>query len=1456
MLPRNGYLCRRNGHKSLHLVTIQIATLIFAALAIPNGSFVNASQIPTVSCNDGITNGHETDIDCGGPACAPCINGLACDSNNDCDSGLCQDEECLPSECANGIHDRQETDVDCGGPDCGPCSVGDLCSAHSHCQSNYCDLELGRCFLATCGNLVRDGEETDVDCGGPECSPCPDAQLCNENTDCSSGVCDMDVGKCVPITCTDGLRNGQETDTDCGGANCLPCFQGHTCETNQDCVSSYCEPFWHRCAPVECQNKQADRNETDVDCGGLACAPCTEGLNCQTSNDCTSGQCNTDIGKCMPLSCSNALFDANETDIDCGGPLCHACEAGLKCAKSDDCSSGQCDEDLGICLASSCGDGVRNGEETDVDCGGTLCAQCAVGAACSAETDCTTEVCDELKHVCLPIECGDGDVNGAETDVDCGGHTCTPCESGQSCDTADDCRTGLCDVDRGVCLPATCADGMKNVNETDVDCGGPHCSKCANGDQCQVDTDCSSTLCDPEAGVCMSLSCGNGQMDGSETDVDCGGEECAPCDNGSTCEQSSDCTSGSCDSEAGVCLSPRCTDGILNDDEVDVDCGGRSCLPCQDGQHCMSAADCEHGYCNELVEQCMPATCQDKVLSGNETDVDCGGAFCLPCQDGYDCAKHTDCVNGICNESVGKCMPMSCSNNLLDANETDVDCGGNLCHACKQGQRCAKSSDCSSSMCDHELGICLSSSCGDGIKNGEETDVDCGGTLCGQCDVGLACAADNDCATEVCDDVKHVCLHGQCGDGEMNNAETDIDCGGDTCTPCEATQGCEAASDCRSGLCDNEQGICLPETCADGMTNGNETDVDCGGLHCSKCAMGDHCQDDKDCFSKLCDPESEVCIAETCGNGIQDLSETDVDCGGEDCPPCELKNNCTQHDDCVSGLCDADQGVCIGHLCANRMLDPPETSVDCGGDACLPCADSLTCLLNDDCLSEICDPDISRCVPTTCTNSIEDISETGIDCGGPNCRPCAVGLTCTVNRDCSSGHCNSKTGVCMATTCFNARKDGTETDVDCGGDTCDLCGDLLNCADNTDCRSSFCDPNVHRCLAESCHDGKRNNNETDIDCGGGSCSPCTLKLECTSSRDCASEHCNSDRKCAPNHCANRRRDAGETDVDCGGQDGCSKCDVRKSCNDFQDCATGYCSPESGQCLPQDPEERRQFLEPPTCRDGAQNEQETDIDCGGGLCKTCAEGSACNDPSDCMSGLCDEGTCRPYSCSDRKQNGDETAIDCGGQICSSCADLMTCVVNSDCMSQNCDVTSHTCAVATCIDHISNNNESDVDCGGSNCDKCADQRLCAISSDCTSGFCDQRDHACRSPLCNSGNQDNDETDIDCGGSLCSACDTGAICERDVDCLSNLCMENMCYPKTCMDGVLNGDESALDCGGSCLPCTKGQTCGADIDCSSGFCDDRTAAIPVCRPTSCGNGVMGGQETDVDCGGEFFVL
>lgn len=73
---------------------------------------------------------------------------------------------------------------------------------------------------------------------------------------------------------------------------------------------------------------------------------------------------------------------------------------------------------------------------------------------------------------------------------------------------------------------------------------------------------------------------------------------------------------------------------------------------------------------------------------------------------------------------------------------------------------------------------------------------------------------------------------------------------------------------------------------------------------------------------------------------------------------------------------------------------------------------------------------------------------------------------------------------------------------------------------------------------------------------------------------------------------------------------------------------------------------------------------------------------------------------------------------------------------------------------------------------------------------------------SPTCTNGMQDGNETAVDCGGGECPACNEGETCVMGSDCISGVC-EGTCVPAACDDGVLNGGETEVDCGGPCTFC-----------------------------------------------------
>ena len=103
-----------------------------------------------------------------------------------------------------------------------------------------------------------------------------------------------------------------------------------------------------------------------------------------------------------------------------------------------------------------------------------------------------------------------------------------------------------------------------------------------------------------------------------------------------------------------------CVDGIKNQDEEGVDCGG-SCSPCLGEESCYDGIknqDEEEVDCGGKCKSCtLVSSCSDGIKNGDEAGIDCGGncAVCKPVE--------------------------TCKDGILNQNEVEIDCGG-ICKSC------------------------------------------------------------------------------------------------------------------------------------------------------------------------------------------------------------------------------------------------------------------------------------------------------------------------------------------------------------------------------------------------------------------------------------------------------------------------------------------------------------------------------------------------------------------------------------------------------------------------------------------------------------------------------------------------------------------------------------------------------------------------------------------------------
>jgi len=162
-------------------------------------------------------------------------------------------EPCVPSKCPG-------QDAECSERAC----VNGACAIVNKTILTPCNIGEGR-YCNGVGNCVE--------CIDDASTPCPIGSFCQSFV-------------CVPVSCNDGTKNGDETDLDCGGS-CSPCQVGKMCDIASDCISRYCIGTCALCTNhVQCPSNMYCGLATDNHChpklqGG---SPCMEHYQCESGN--------------------------------------------------------------------------------------------------------------------------------------------------------------------------------------------------------------------------------------------------------------------------------------------------------------------------------------------------------------------------------------------------------------------------------------------------------------------------------------------------------------------------------------------------------------------------------------------------------------------------------------------------------------------------------------------------------------------------------------------------------------------------------------------------------------------------------------------------------------------------------------------------------------------------------------------------------------------------------------------------------------------------------------------------------------------------------------------------------------------------------------------------------------------------------------------------------------------
>ena len=202
-----------------------------------------------------------------------------------------------------------------------------------------------------------------------------------------------------------------------------------------------------------------------------------------------------------------------------------------------------------------------------------------------------------------------------------------------------------------------------------------------------------------------------------------------------------------------------------------------------------------------------PGSCGDGVVDGAAGE---------SCDFGPGNSDHGDCTSycrfGVCGDGLLRAGEECDDGNQLDSDGCRVDCTLPRCGdgVVQAGEACDDGNTIDGDECP---AICSFKTCGDGVVQLGE-DCDDGNDIDGD-----ACLGD--------------CSHAACGDGVVQVGVEDCDDGNaddfDTCTA-----------------------ACVAPSCDDQVLNGFESDLDCGGVYCDGCALGQACMSNLDCQDGIC----------------------------------------------------------------------------------------------------------------------------------------------------------------------------------------------------------------------------------------------------------------------------------------------------------------------------------------------------------------------------------------------------------------------------------------------------------------------------------------------------------------------------------------------------------------------------------------------------------------------------
>jgi hypothetical protein len=1330
------------------------------------------------------------------------------------------------------------------------------------------------------------GVDTGMDAGGPDVTEDAPADVGAEaggdatadgradgGGDASDGAAE---GGAVP-TCTDGIKNSDETGIDCGG-HCGKCAPGQGCLMASDCQFAICksDKTCGACvAATDCAGAETECQHRTCTAGvcGEANSPGGTVLTVQTVGDCKQRQCAVD----GTVSVVNDNTDVPDDKNPCTNDVCTAgtpshtlVASGTSCGGANTCNAtGQC---IGCVFATDC-------PGTDTPC---RTRSCGAGGVCGFTfVTAGTKLTDPTVGDCKGLECdgaGNFEIFNDNNDVPADSNPCTndtcsagtashaPTSAGTSCGTNLVCDGASACVE---CVSATDCPGTDTECHTRT-CIGGHCgiSNAAAGTALAAQTpkDCKKSQCDGAGNITIVNDDSDLPVDGNACtqDVCTQGMPSNPfITAGTTCAINQICDGqGAC---VGCVIPSNCPGS-------DTECQTRTCTnhtcgfnnkPAGTPLFSQTAGDCKKVQCDGSGSTMTVPDINDKPVDGNACTDDvcaadgtpsnpsvsagttCGSSLmcngqgaCVGCINASDCpgsdtiCQQRTCTNGQCgvnNAAVGTLVPPPVAG---DCKKVQCDGAGQIVTVADDNDLPVDGNSCTQDLCAAGLASNPPQAAGFSCSQ-------MGGTRCNGAGMCVQCLQATDCPGTDTECHVRTCIGGACG---VNNIAA-----GTVITS-------QTLGDCKKNICNGSGSIvptnddndfpvdgnaCTQDLCSGGVPSNppvpaNTPCVQGGGSRCNGSATAPacvQCLQASDCPGTDTECHTRTCTAGVCG---VNNATTGTPVAGQTAGDCH-KNVCNGSGTIVPAIDDNDFPVdgnsCTADVCtlgvpSNPPLTPGTACAQAGGSVCDATGACVQCLTAATCPGG---PD-TACHVRTCT--------------GGACGVTLVGngtlVTNTPVGDCHKDVCDGNGNVKTVEDDNDRPVDGNDCTADVctlgvpsnppvsSGTSCGASGANLVCDGNGACvgclTASDCPGTDTTCRQRTCTGGS---------CGVSNAAVGTLVTN-TPAGDCHKDVCDGSGNV-------------KTVVDTG--------DTPTSANA---CLGGACSVDGTPSNPPLPAGT-------ACATG------NGIKCdGAGACVACLDVSDCSGTdSVCQHRTCTNGACGVSNSPFGTLVTVEPLGDCHRDVCDGTGGVMPAVDDNDRPQSP-----NPCLQNVCLLGVPSNPPQVAGFGcsvgnGVVCDGTGSCVQCLVAASCPGGAdttCQTK--TCLGNVCGLSFADNGtlvtvEPAGDCQEVVCDGTGGTKPAEDDDDLptSTNQCVQNVCSggvpsnpPKpattTCnqSNGVCDPTAGTCECdgAGACVECITAADCpgGPDTECNTRTCTNGVCGLdrpPMNTPLS--------SQTNGDC-------